>query len=956
MKFRLRYPLINALVVVVAITSSTVLFLSQLYRHAVTDAQHEQEERLKAFRVLLLEKGNSFSVHDGKLWVGSYQLSGDNTLPDRVREVFGGTATIFHGDVRVATNVPTADGRRALGTKLIGPPHDALFKRGERYLGEALLFGEPYYTAYDPLKDRTGQVIGAIYVGMKKSEIFELYNNLKTQVVISCVLLNVLFICFSLFFMRLRNESARALEMRDWKMKAILNNIPDMAWIKDREGRFLAVNRAFADACSRTPEELVGLSDLDIWPRELAEAYRTDDLEVMKSGRSRQVEEQLAGTGGLVWLETIKTPIFGARGEIVGTTGIARDISQRRLAEEELRFTRYSVEWSPDGIGWVAQDGNLVFANESLCRIFSATPEEVATLTIFDLVPEYTPEFWQKRWNLLEDEGPQSTELLALDRKGRRIPIEVSSSLLMYHGRGLVCSFIRDISERKQFEEKNQQALSILSATLESIVDGILVLDLEKQVVMYNRKYPDLMGIPDSVLAQGYQAMLDQVLQEIKDPIGFQQQLTEQMAHPEQLSTILMEFIDGRIVERVACPHLIGDRVAGIVLNFRDITMQRRVENHLRNSQRVEALATLTGGIAHDFNNRLTAIIGYGSLIKSEAGLSAQLTGYLDLLVTSAERAADLTRGLLAYSRKQDLNPVLLDLNQLIKDAEKFFPPILGENIELRLELCREMTLVQADQGQLEQVLFNLIGNARDAMAGMGRLTVATGRASVSEEFIQTQGYGKSGDYAILSITDSGCGMGAGTLEKIFEPFFTTKEVGKGTGLGLSIVFGIVKQHNGFINVVSEPGVGTTFWIYLPLARGTVQAAVAPTENLHQGRGETILLVEDDAEVRSLFREVLVHHGYQVIEAVDGADGIKTFRERGVAIDMLVLDVIMPRKNGWEAFNEIRKLRSDVKALFISGYTYDIINKSGLAMQGLHLLEKPVSPALLLRKLRELLE
>ncbi|GFO58257.1 hypothetical protein GMST_05820 [Geomonas silvestris] len=956
MTFQLRYPLINALIVVIAITSSTLLFLSQLYSHAVTDAQHEQEERLKAFRVMLLQKGDSFSVHDGKLWVGTYPLTGDSALTDRVREVFGGTATIFQGDVRVATNVPTADGRRALGTRLVGAPREAVFNRGERYLGEALLFGEPYYAAYDPLKDNQGRVVGAIYVGIKKSEIFELYDNLKTKVIVSCVLLNVLFICFSLFFMRFRNESFRALEIRDRKMKAILNNIPDMAWIKDQESRYVAVNRAFAEACGRNPEELVGLTDLDIWPGALAEAYRADDLEVMKTGRSKQVEEELAGTGGQVWLETIKTPIFSARGEIVGTTGIARDISQRRLSEEELRFTRYSVEWSPDGIGWVAQDGSFVFANESLCRIFSATPEEFATLTIFDLVPGYTPEYWQQRWNLLEDEGPQSTELLALDRKGRPVPIEVSSSLLMYHGTGRICSFVRDISERKQFEEKNQQTLSILSATLESIVDGILVLDLEKRVVMYNRKYPQMTGIPESVMAQGYQAMLDHVIQELKDPIGFQQQLNEQMAHPEQLSTILMEFLDGRIVERVACPHLIGDRVAGIVLNFRDTTMQRRVENHLRNSQKVEALATLTGGIAHDFNNRLTAIIGYGSLIKSEAQLSEQMRGYLNLLITSAERAADLTRGLLAYSRKQDLNPVLLDLNQLVKGAQKFFPPILGENIELRLELGRDPSLVQADHGQLEQVIFNLVGNARDAMAGEGRLTIATGSASVSEEFVQAQGYGKSGEYAILSVTDSGCGMDAATLEKIFEPFFTTKEVGKGTGLGLSIVFGIVKQHNGFVNVISEPGVGTTFWVYLPLVRGTAQQAAPPKENLHHGRGETILLVEDDAEVRSLFREVLAHHGYQVIEAVDGADGIQKFRERGVSIDVLVLDVIMPRKNGWEAFSEIRKLRGDVKALFISGYTYDVINKSGLAIQGLHLIEKPVSPALLLKKLRELLE
>lgn len=218
------------------------------------------------------------------------------------------------------------------------------------------------------------------------------------------------------------------------------------------------------------------------------------------------------------------------------------------------------------------------------------------------------------------------------------------------------------------------------------------------------------------------------------------------------------------------------------------------------------------------------------------------------------------------------------------------------------------------------------------------------------------QGYGECGDYAILTVTDTGVGIDAATLEKVFEPFFTTKEVGKGTGLGLSIVYGIVKQHGGFINVYSEPGRGTAFWVYLPRISDLEPERARAERPVQGGQGETILLIEDDADVRGLLREVLERNGYCVIEALDGADGVAKFRERGASVQLLVIDVIMPRKNGREAMSEIRKMRSDVKALFVSGYTDDILTKAGFAEPGLHFLPKPLSPTILLAKLRELLD
>jgi two-component system, cell cycle sensor histidine kinase and response regulator CckA len=958
MKLHSRFTIFNALVITVAIVSTTMFFLSQLRAQAIIEARNEQETRIRTFWTLLHEKGTEFQIREGKLWVGSYQLSGNSELPDRIREIFGGTATIFLGDERVATNVLKANGSRAIGTKLTGPAYDSIFRDGKGFRGEVLILGIPYFSAYDPIRDKSGRTIGVLYVGEKKSEFFALYDGIKVKVISGGAALIVCFLGLSFVALRDRKVADRALESRDRKMKAILNNIPDMAWLKDRDSRFIAVNLPFARACSLTPDVLVGRTDLEIWPPHLAEGYRSDDREVMTSGMTKQREEQLIGSDGVpVWIETIKTPIFNAQGEIVGTTGIARDISERRRAEEELRFTRYTVDRSRDGICWIGQDGGILYANESVCRIFCSPMQEFSSLTVFDLIPDYTPASWAKDWEELEREGSRTFELVAVGRNGNPVPIEVSANHLVYNGKGCNCSFVRDISERMRFEQKNLETMSILSATLESIVDGILVLDLGLQVVMYNKKYPQILGIPEALMAKAdYHGLLDFVLGEVKNPESFDQRLAELVAHPGQESTIIMEFLDGRVIERVSCPHLIGDKVAGMVLNFRDITMQRRVETHLRNAQKVEALGTLTGGIAHDFNNRLTAIIGYASLMQNQISNSEVLKRYLDLLLTSAERAADLTRGLLAYSRQQTLNPVPVELNRLVQEVEKFLPPITGEGIELRLEYSQQSPIVKADRGQLEQVLLNLVGNARDAMGGVGRLTIATGSASLDEAFILAQGYGECGDYSILSVTDTGAGIDPETLEKVFEPFFTTKEVGKGTGLGLSIVYGIVKQHGGFINVFSEPGMGSAFWVYLPRILEKVSENIEAGQLAQVGQGETILLIEDDGDVRLLFREVLERNGYLVIEADDGADGVAKFRERGASVDVLVIDVIMPRKNGREALKEIRKMRSDVKALFVSGYTDDIINKTGIAESGLHFLPKPLSPTTLLAKLRELLD
>ncbi|MDD5167399.1 MAG: ATP-binding protein, partial [Syntrophales bacterium] len=403
--------------------------------------------------------------------------------------------------------------------------------------------------------------------------------------------------------------------------------------------------------------------------------------------------------------------------------------------------------------------------------------------------------------------------------------------------------------------------------------------------------------------------------------------------------------------------------VIGAIQTTQDITEhiriqkeQEKLQSQLIQSQKMEAIGTLAGGVAHDFNNILTAIIGYGSIMKMKVQKDDPLQSLIEHILTSSERAAHLTQGLLAFSRKQVINPKPVEINSIVRNVEKLLMRVIGEDIDFSTRLAREDLIVMADAGQMEQVLMNLATNARDAMPEGGVFTISTQEAVLTEDFINAHGYGKPGENALISVSDTGIGMDEQTRAKIFDPFFTTKELGKGTGLGMAIVYGIVKQHNGNINVYSEPGKGTTFRIHLPLI--ATQTEAFPTEPSAQPRGgiETILLAEDDQMVRDLSASILSDFGYRVIGAVDGQDAIERFSKHADEIDLIILDVIMPKKTGREVYDVVRSKKPKTPVLFISGYTADILHKKGVFEEGIQFISKPVSPFDLLRKIRDLLD
>jgi two-component system, cell cycle sensor histidine kinase and response regulator CckA len=368
----------------------------------------------------------------------------------------------------------------------------------------------------------------------------------------------------------------------------------------------------------------------------------------------------------------------------------------------------------------------------------------------------------------------------------------------------------------------------------------------------------------------------------------------------------------------------------------------------------MEAVGTLAGGIAHDFNNLLTVIIGYCSVLQMSMEDRDPLRVHIDPILSSSRKAADLIKSLLAFSRQQPISLKPLDLNEAIRHTEKLLKRLLTEDIELTTSLCPGEAMIMADAIQIEQILFNLATNARDAMKKGGTLIIETKLVVLDLEFIGVHGYGKPGGFVLLSVSDTGSGMDEAIKEKVFDPFFTTKEPGKGTGLGLSTVYGIVKQHDGYINMHSERGVGTTFQIYFPL----VQEAAREEERSFPftGRGsETILVAEDNEDVRRLIKSILSKYGYQVIEASDGQDAIDQLRMHK-DIDLVLLDSVMPKKNGREVFDEISKTRPVVKAIFTSGYTRDIVLDKGIETKKVNFLSKPILPNELLHKVREVLD
>jgi PAS domain S-box-containing protein len=758
-----------------------------------------------------------------------------------------------------------------------------------------------------------------------------------------------------------RREIEGVLKESEALLKTCLENAPDGVYMSDMEGNFLYGNRRSEEIIGYSRDELIGKNFLQVnivSEKSLNKAAQLFEASIEGRRTGPDEIELVAKEGRLIPVE-INTAVV-QRGDQRIVLGFVRDITDRKRAEETLQESeeryRQFVEGVSKGV-FVAQDGMLKFVNPMGVEILGHSKHDLTTLPFTHFIhPDDRNMVMERHMRRMTGEKFATRyDFRILTSAGNMRWVELDSVTVQWEHRPAVLVFISDITDRKQAEDEILLEREKLKTLSDNAPFGMVLLNKAGRFTYINTKFTDLFGydlsdIPDgrTWFRKAYpdteyrRAAISAWVKDFRDAgPGAQKQKVFSVTCKDGTQAI-MRFTPSVLAS--------GD----YLMTCEDITELRRLESHLRQAQKMESIGTLTGGVAHDFNNILSALMGYASLMQVKMDKDSPLRPYVDQVLSASRKAADLTRSLLAFSRQQPVTLAPLDMNNTIESTKKLLKRLLTEDIELSTSLTTENTVVMADKSQIDQILFNLVTNARDSMPKGGTLIVKTDIADMDSRFTMAHGFGKPGRYVLINISDTGEGMDEATQGKIFDPFFTTKETGKGTGLGLAIVYGIVKQHGGYITVYSELNRGTAFRIYLP----TVSARADREENaifpVTTGN-ETILIAEDNEEVRRFMREALNEYGYRIIEAIDGDDAIDQFgRHRD--IDLIIVDSVMPKKNGREVYEEIRRINPRVKVLFTSGYTKDIVLNKGIEDKEFDFIAKPLLLDELLQKIREVLD
>lgn len=514
----------------------------------------------------------------------------------------------------------------------------------------------------------------------------------------------------------------------------------------------------------------------------------------------------------------------------------------------------------------------------------------------------------------------------------------------------------RTFDEMAEEIQRREGEFARLTMAVEQSAEAIVLTDRAGTILYVNPAFERITGY----LEEEAVGKTPRILHSGKHDESFYRQMWEALIRGEVWEGhFINRRKDGTLYEEDATISPVRDSVGNIVSFVavkRDVTRLLSLEKQVRMAQKMEAVGTLAGGIAHDFNNALTVIIGFGEMLKRRIASDPKSVSDLDQILGSAERASVLTRQLLAFARRQIIDLVNLDLNQVVTDLEKLLRKIIREDIEIKIIPAESPMTIRADPGQIDQVLMNLCLNARDAMPAEGHLVIETGTISLEEGYLKQYPYMKTGWYVVLSVSDTGIGMDEKTRERVFEPFFTTKGPDKGTGLGLAVVYGIVKQHNGFIHVYSEPGKGSTFRVYFPALDAPPDTKIAASHAVTLGGSEAILLTEDEESVRNMMEQTLKSYGYRVLAACDGEEAVDIFRRQGNEIAIAVLDVVMPKMGGKQAYDVMITMNPELKVLFLSGYSSNAIHDDFVLRPGLPFLQKPFGPEALARKVREVLD
>ncbi|HAE38280.1 MAG TPA: PAS domain-containing sensor histidine kinase [Candidatus Riflebacteria bacterium] len=634
-------------------------------------------------------------------------------------------------------------------------------------------------------------------------------------------------------------------------------------------------------------------------------------------------------------------------------------------------YLRNLLDHIPDMV-WVKDENGVYLSCNPPSECFLGAREaDIVGHTDYDLVSrEQADSFCQHDKKAIASKIPLKNEEWLVFADGQRVLFEtIKRPLLDENGRLLgVLGIGRDITALHQAQENLRQELARSQSYLDTVEAIIIALDSEGNVTLLNRKGCKLLGWqPEELVGRSWFEHC------LPSPEGTQKVLPVFKALLAG-ETELVEYFENDVVTRTGERRMIAwhnvayrdseGRITGVLSAGEDITMRRiaeaerlRLESKLLQAQRLESVGRLAGGVAHDYNNMLSVIIGYAELAMGKTAASESLKTDLQEILKAAQRSAAITRQLLAFSRQQTIEPHVLDLNKTIESMLKMLRPLIGEDIDLLWKPCLTDLLVKMDTSQIDQILANLCVNARDAISGIGKITIETNSVTLDDVICSERVDCAPGEYVMLAVSDDGCGMERDLLANIFEPFFSTKKVGHGTGLGLATVYGIVKQNNGLINVYSEPGKGATFKIYLPAFSGSMGEIKHPdSTDVPLSRGETVLIVEDEASILQLTARVLEELGYNVLSAGTPGEALRLAKDHLDVISLLLIDVIMPEMTGRELSGKLCELCPDLKILYMSGYTADVIAHRGILDDGVHFVQKPFSMKELAGKVRNTID
>lgn len=622
------------------------------------------------------------------------------------------------------------------------------------------------------------------------------------------------------------------------RQRAILDNLPMMAWLKDTDSRLEMINEPYAKTCGHTVDACIGKTDLDLFPEDMAKGYMADDRAVCSSGLKKQVEEWISTPEGIRCHLTYKTPVYDEHGQVIGTAGIAQDITEQKQAEEALRESAKKwhavFERSPVGIMLMDKQTIILECNQHFAEIFGVERDKYIGMNLLQSLP---------------------------------------------------ASIVRQY-------------------LVDALADG--------EIHSYTGPYTSILT--------GKHLYIN---------------ITTEKVAPDLIIAIIAD--------------ITSQRESGLA--------QEKLQAQLHQAQKMESVALLAGGVAHDFNNMLGVILGHTELAMELTDPTLPVFSDLENIHKAANRSALLTRQLLAFARKQNVAPKVLDLNETVEGMLTMLRRLIGENIRLSWMPASRLWPVKIDPAQIDQILANLSVNARDAIAGIGEIIVTTGNSLLDEDYCTVHPDVVPGEYVRIALQDTGCGMDGETLTHIFEPFFTTKGVGEGTGLGLASVYGAVLQNKGCIDVQTEPGQGTTVSIYLPRYAGDAD----PTHTLNTpefalGGDETILLVEDEVTLLQMISTMLKNLGYTVLAANSPGHVHTLVANHEGSIDLLLSDVVMPEMNGRELADRLVALHPKLKRLYMSGYTVDVIGPHSMLDNDVDFLQKPFSTKELSAKIREVLD